>query len=155
LVLKASEKPQLGATQLIRVSVAVAVTCVVGFVGCRSGRVAPDASAPTTLCAIGRENGAFTGKTVTVSADAITDMRHLTLLVDQACADQAIALQFPENTEDPSIGEFRAVLFAGDPVAKPNRKVSALFTGTVSLWPGRVPSRILILKRVGNLKVAE
>jgi hypothetical protein len=98
---------------------------------------------------------AFTGKTVTVSADAITDMRHLTLLVVQACTDQTIAVQFPEHNEDPSVGEFRAALFAGDPVARPNRRVSALFTGTVSSWPDRVPSRMLLLKRVDNLKVIE
>lgn len=54
----------------------------------RSGSRAPDnAPAATTLSRIGSEMEAFTGKTVTVSADAITDMRHLTLLVDKACPD--------------------------------------------------------------------
>jgi hypothetical protein len=139
---------------LMRTSLAIALTCIVGLVGCRSGRVAANAPERTTLCSIGKIE-AFTHKTIAVSAVAITDMRHLTLLVDQACTDQTIGVQFPEHDDDPSVEEFRGALFAGDPVGKPNRRVSALFIGRVISWPGRVPSRVLLLKRVENLKIAE
>jgi hypothetical protein len=97
----------------------------------------------------------FTGKTLTISAEAVTDMRHLTLLIDRACPDQTIAVQFPDRVEDPSVGEFRTALFAGDPVARPNRRITAIFTGVVRSWPDRLPSRILLLKRVDNLNVTD
>jgi YD repeat-containing protein len=143
------------AMQLMRTCVAVAFTCVIGLVGCRSGSVPQNAPEPTTLCSIAGKMEAFTSKTVVLSAVAINDMMHLTLLVDQACTDQTMALQFPEQNEDPSVGAFRAVLFAADSVAGPNRRVNALFTGIVNSWPDRVPSRVLLLKRVENVKVTE
>jgi hypothetical protein len=123
---------------------------------CASARIASRSDVqPTTLCTVADHVETYSGKQISVNARAITDVRHITLLQDETCLDRRIALQFPTGHEHRSVATFRDALFAGDPVASPNRRVTARFTGTVKSQPGKIPSRLLVLQRVEDLRITE
>lgn len=126
----------------------ISLSCVAPVAS--DGRMAPVAA--VTVCDLTTRPASFDGKLVTVSA-TVKPAAHYTIVVtDPRCGDQTIALLIPSKLDgDADVEELRNSVLAGYPRA-PNRRVRARLTGEFHSRPSEVPSRLLLLHRVANVK---
>lgn len=119
---------------------------------------------PTTICEVKRNPKKYVGKTISIRAYVISDLIHMTLLVDSKCDSAGIAfnlnpIQDDKNQQsklikDESYRKLKDDLYPQILLLqKQHRRIYGTFQGVFQYHSKNVPSRVLILCQVRDLYV--
>jgi hypothetical protein len=96
--------------------------------------------------------GYFNKQAVRVNAYVYSDRHHFVVLLDRESDQQGIALVVPEVLrDDPRVRALILEIYA-PPKRAEKYHIMGTFTGMFEWHPGKVPSRVLLLKDLAGLK---
>jgi hypothetical protein len=135
-------------------SVIVILVCIssVTLFAAAPKTVKADQTGDTSVCSISQSPDRYNGKLIRVVARVESDGREWTVLTDKACKYSGMALDRTGRFRGQK--ELENALYSKPPGTR-YLMITGIFIGKFEWRPNQVPSRILHLKKVLDLKVSQ